>query len=95
MEQKSWPVNISLAEARDDLERLCARAQAGEEVVITLGGARAVRLTPVAAKPEVDLVQRRRKLLDDLAEAGRKATPGPCAARSQDFLYDEETGLPA
>ena len=27
------------------------------------------------------------------AAAAVKATPGPCAARSQDFLYDED-GLP-
>ena len=88
-------MNISLADARDDLESLCARAQAGEEVTITLGDAGAVRLTPVASPPVFDLARHRRQLLEALAEAGRKATPGPCAARSQDFLYDDETGLPA
>jgi hypothetical protein len=37
----------------------------------------------------------RRAVIEEVqASAAGKATPGPCAARSQDFLYDDETGLP-
>jgi hypothetical protein len=43
--------------------------------------------------PRVDL-ERRRELLDALQAAAKHATPGPSAARSQDFLYDDD-GLPA
>ena len=95
-------MQIALEQVGGELDRLCARAQAGEEVTIVLQGSQAIRLIPVALAPmtppaasEVSLANRRRALLDALAEAGRNATPGPSAARSQDFLYDDETGLPA
>jgi hypothetical protein len=50
------------------------------------------RIAPVAQK-----TRSREGLAERLMELGRrasaKALPGPCAARSQDFLYDED-GLP-
>jgi hypothetical protein len=50
-----------------------------------------VRLVPVHARPTA---RDRQALLDSVrAAGGAKATAGPDAARSQDFLYDE-TGLP-
>ena len=66
------------------------RAEAGDEIVLTRHGHQAVRLVPV--KKPVDRAARR-ALLEELRKASVNATPGPSAARSQDFLYDED-GLP-
>ena len=63
--------------------------QAGDEIVLTRHGHPAVRLVPVKRR-------RDRKALRALVEeiwATAKPSPGPSAARSQDFLYDED-GLP-
>jgi hypothetical protein len=39
--------------------------------------------------------QEKRSILEKISHAAAaKATPGANAARSQDFLYDDETGLP-
>ena len=85
-------MNIPLSKAKGQLTDLVRRAEAGEEVVLTRHGTPAVVLTPVRKKsydPEA-----RRRLLEEVMESARgKATPGPCAARSADFLYDED-GLP-
>jgi antitoxin (DNA-binding transcriptional repressor) of toxin-antitoxin stability system len=66
------------------------RAEAGEEVILTRHGHATVRLVPVKQAPDKE---RRQALLEALYEAGKHATPGPSAARSQDFLYGED-GLP-
>ncbi len=52
------------------------------------------RLTePALPKRRLDK-EGRRKLLEELRVSGAaKAKPGPCAARSQDFLYGDD-GLP-
>lgn len=86
-------MNVSVSDAKAQLLELVRRAQAGDEVVLTRHGQPAVRLVPVERKrlspSELG------SLIDDLQAAARaKSTPGPCAARSQDFLYDED-GLPA
>ena len=48
----------------------------------------------VAMKTKIVDPAARRKILEEIrASGGAKATPGPSAARSQDFLYDED-GLP-
>jgi hypothetical protein len=45
--------------------------------------------------PPATTSQSKRAILEEImAAAAGKASPGPCAARSQDFLYDED-GLPA
>jgi prevent-host-death family protein len=86
-------MNIPMGKAKAQLTELVRRAEAGEEVVLTRHGQPAVKLTPVS-KP-FDPAERRR-LIDEVIESARgKALPGPCAARSADFLYDDETGLPA
>lgn len=84
-------MRISVTEAKGQLTDLVRRAEAGDEVILTRHGHAAVRLLPVmpAADPKA-----RRALLDEVrASAAAKATAGPSAARSQDFLYDED-GLP-
>jgi prevent-host-death family protein len=84
-------MKIAISEAKGLLAELVRRAEAGEEVVLTRHGQSAVRLVPVKVVPDR---KTRTKILKELqASAAAKATPGPCAARSADFLYDED-GLP-
>jgi prevent-host-death family protein len=84
-------MEISVTDAKAQLTELVRRAEAGDEIVLTRHGHPAVRLVPV--KKPVDR-ETRRALLEGLQRAAaEKVTPGPSAARSQDFLYDED-GLP-
>jgi prevent-host-death family protein len=82
---------ISVSEAKGQLTELVRRAEAGDEVVLTRHGKAVARLVPVTVMPSaID----RRAILNKVRASGPKsATPGPGAARSQDFLYDED-GLP-
>jgi prevent-host-death family protein len=84
-------MRISLTEAKAQLTELVRRAEAGDEIVLTRHGRAAVRLVPIM--PIVD-ASARRQLLENLrVAASAKSTPGPVAAHSQDFLYDDG-GLP-
>jgi prevent-host-death family protein len=83
-------MEISVTDAKAQLTELVRRAEAGDEIVLTRHGHPAVRLVPV--KKPVDRAARR-ALLEELRAASVNATPGPSAARSQDFLYDED-GMP-
>jgi len=84
-------MRVSVTEAKGQLTELVRRAEAGDEVVLTRHGHPAVRLIPIKA---VTSRQTRRDLLEAARAAGAaKARPGPSAARSQDFLYDDD-GLP-
>jgi prevent-host-death family protein len=85
-------MQVSVTEAKGRLTDLVRRAEAGDEVILTRHGHAAVRLVPVGP---VRAFEDRKTLIDRLsAAASAKAIPGPCAARSQDWLYDEN-GLPA
>jgi prevent-host-death family protein len=85
-------MQISVTEAKAQLTDLVKQAEAGEDVVLTRHGQPVARLTPI--KP-AKTREERRALLEEISKAGAaQITPGPCAARSQDFLYDEN-GLPA
>ena len=84
-------MRIPVTEAKGQLTDLVRRAEAGDEIILTRHGHAAVRLVPV--KPVVD-TKSRKALLDAVrTSAAAKATAGPSAARSQDFLYRED-GLP-
>lgn len=84
-------MRISVTDAKAQLTDLVRRAEAGDEVVLTRHGRPVVRLAPIRAPVDREA---RRKLIEELqAAAALKATPGPSAARSHNFLYDEE-GLP-
>jgi prevent-host-death family protein len=84
-------MRISVSEAKSQLTDLVRRAEAGDEVILTRHGQAAVRLVPVKPVPDTAA---RRALLESLRAAGSaRRTPGPDAARSQDFLYGED-GLP-
>lgn len=84
-------MRISLSEAKAQLTELVRRAEAGEDVVLTRHGHEVVRLQPVT-RP-VDMERRRRALEDVMRTGPASIAPGPSAARSQDFLYDDD-GLP-
>ena len=84
-------MRVSVTEAKGQLTELVRRAERGEEVILTRHGHPAARIVAVNPRPDR---QTRRALLEALRDAGAtKATFGPSAARSQDFLYDED-GLP-
>ncbi len=84
-------MEISVTDAEGQLTDLVRKAEAGDEVVLTHDGQPAVRLVPVNAKHDP---ASRRAIIDAVRKSGAaNATPGPCAARSQDFLYGDD-GLP-
>ena len=84
-------MRISVSEAKGQSTELVRRAEAGEEVVLTHCGRATVRLVPV--QPQPDAVARRALIMDVQTSAQGKRTQGAIAARSQDFLYDDD-GLP-
>ncbi|MGE0254041.1 MAG: type II toxin-antitoxin system Phd/YefM family antitoxin [Alphaproteobacteria bacterium] len=84
-------MRIPVSEAKGQLTELVRRAEAGDEIVLTRHGHPAVRLVPVRAVPDR---AGRRALLEAVRQAGAaRASAGPDAARSQDFLYGDD-GLP-
>lgn len=83
---------VSVTEAKAQLTELVRRAEAGDEIILTRHGQPAVRLVPMRPRPDTAA---RLALLDAVRASVRgKAADGPEAARSQDFLYNED-GLPA
>ncbi|AWN55911.1 type II toxin-antitoxin system prevent-host-death family antitoxin [Methylobacterium sp. 17Sr1-1] len=84
-------MRISVAEAEGQLADLVQQAEAGHDVILTQDGRDVARLVPIAVQSAAD----RERILMAARDAGRaRVTPGPSAARSQDFLYDDD-GLPA
>ncbi len=84
-------MRVSVTDAKGQLTELVRRAEAGDEVILTRHGQATVRLVPVRTVPGKS---DRRALLEAFSEeASALARPGPSAARSQDFLYDDD-GLP-
>jgi prevent-host-death family protein len=78
-------MQISVTDAKGQLTELVRRAEKGDEIVLTRHGHAAVRLVPVKAP----LDRKSRRVLLEAARSGGAAS----AARSQDFLYEED-GLP-
>ena len=84
-------MQVPVSDAKAQLTDLVRRAEAGDEIILTRHGQATVRLVPIGKKAAG---AGRRRILEAIRAAGRrKATPGPDAARSQDFLYDD-SGLP-
>ena len=84
-------MHISVTDAKGQLTDLVRRAEAGDEIILTRHGQPAVRLVPIRSMLDP---KARRKLLEAVRRSGAaRATSGPDAARSQDFLYGED-GLP-
>jgi len=84
-------MRVARSEAEGQLTELVRLAERCDEVVLTRHGQPVVRLVPIPVMPSPE---ERRRVLEEVWAAGKAAaTPGPSAARSQDFLYDED-GLP-
>jgi prevent-host-death family protein len=85
-------MEIPISEAKAHLADLVRRAEAGDDVVLTRHGHPVARIA--ALKRRAATSEERKARLDRLrASWTSEPTPGPSAARSQDFLYDED-GLP-
>ena len=86
-------MRISVSEAAGQLTDLVDIVRRGEDVILTDGEKPLARISPVGsfiANPE----ERERAIKEIVARARLKGPAlGPDAARSQDFLYDED-GLP-
>ena len=80
-------MKISVTEAKAHLLDLVRRAENGEEVVLVRRGEAVAQLVPVRRQSTAE--QRREALM---AIRGILKS-GPSAARSQDFLYDDD-GMP-
>jgi prevent-host-death family protein len=83
-------MRVSVIEAEGQLKELVRRAEAGDEVILTQHGQPAVRLVPVKRVTDESFWALIKEVQEETAKT---AMPGPSAARSQDFLYDED-GLP-
>ena len=98
-------MRISIADTEGQLTDLVRLASQGEEIVLTVDGRAKVKLQPVEVSSRdtekvttfiEDPVERGRIIREIQENVRRKnLPPGPDAARSQDYLYDDETGLPA
>jgi prevent-host-death family protein len=87
-------MRISVSQAKGQVLELVRRAEAGENIELTRHGVPAVKLV-AAAGPKLSPHEKLQFMRDVVERARAKVRPGPRAARSADFLYDDETGLPA
>jgi prevent-host-death family protein len=83
-------VDVSVTAAKAQLTELVRRAEEGEDVVLTRHGQPVARLSAVRRLPTRE---EKLALMEEIMAAAPKDYTGPSAARSQDFLYDED-GLP-
>jgi prevent-host-death family protein len=85
-------VDIPVSEAKAQLTDLVRRAEAGEDIVLTRHGQPVVRFSPV--KRLAPTAAEKLALFESIIASGRaKVGPEEDAARSQDWLYDDD-GLP-
>lgn len=86
-------MKISVTEEKGQLTELVNKAEAGEEVILTRRGQTVARLVPSASAATPGA---RRELIEAVraAAAGKKLSAAT-AARSQDFLYNDDDGMPA
>lgn len=85
-------MNVAVSEAKGQLTELVRLAESGEEIVLTRRGQPVAKISRI--EPARSLEERRALLRKIQAEASTKIGPGPSAARSADFLYDDD-GMPA
>lgn len=84
-------MELAVTDAKARLTDLVRRAEAGEEIVLTRHGHAVARI--VALRVPQSSEKRAAVIADVRARAAAKRTAGVSAARSQDFLYDDD-GLP-
>lgn len=85
-------MNIALTDAQKRFAEIVRRAENGEEVVLTRQGRPVARIAPVEKRRPTS--EQKRAAIAEIRAAARKVPfDGVSAARSQDYLYDED-GLP-
>ena len=85
-------MEVAVSDAKAQLTELLRRAEEGEEVILTRHGRPAGKIVPIG-RPRLTQEQRLKIIRDVQRMAAGRLTPGPDAAHSQDYLYDEH-GLP-
>ena len=85
---KECNMELAITDAKARLTELVRRAEVGEEVVITRHGHAVARLVALRARSSVE--DRAEVISAIRARAAGKVAEGPSAARSQDFLFDDE-----
>ncbi|MCH8466940.1 MAG: type II toxin-antitoxin system prevent-host-death family antitoxin [Roseinatronobacter sp.] len=80
-------MQLPITDAKARLTDLVREAEAGEDVVLTRHGHTVARLVAMHPKPSA---KNRAKVIDAVRA---QAAAGASAARSQEFLYDDD-GLP-
>lgn len=87
-------MRISVTEAAENFSELAKLAERGEEVILTQDGRPSLQLVPIAEKKPLSR-EEKQKVFDEIRKSGPKWASDfdTNAARSQDFLYDEN-GLP-
>lgn len=94
-------MRISVEQAAERLEELVERAERGEEIVLTRNDQPSVALRLVSARETISTEhtslspEEKDRVIDEIVARARKLDRHPeiSAARSQDFLYDDD-GLP-
>jgi prevent-host-death family protein len=82
-----------MAEAKARFAELVRLAEDGDEIVLTRHGHPTAKIVPMKSMPKRDWDEIERRVKEIQRQVAEKITPGPDAAHSQDFLYDE-FGLP-
>ena len=86
-------MKISISEAKAKLSALVNAALAGEQVILTKHGRPVAEIRPFAAKKspaeKLSAIQR------IAAGSKPKRLDGVAAAEADNFLYDDDTGLPS
>lgn len=81
--------HVSVSDAKAQLTDLVRRAEAGESIILTRHGKEVIRLAPVSVSPELKI--KRAEAIRRAQAAVRGKLPADFdAARSQDFLYDDD-----
>ena len=84
-------MEVPVSQAKAHLTELIRRVEAGGEVILTRRGRAVARLTSLVVPVSAE---QRRAVVREVQRSAREARErGPDAARSQDFLYDED-GMP-
>jgi prevent-host-death family protein len=94
-------VDVSIKTAREHLDELVQRVEAGEEIILTRDGRSVAKIGPMPADDVSETAGPRRgskEWRDRIDEITRKAvaeaTPSDKPAWDHSFLYDDESGLP-
>lgn len=86
-------MKIAISEAKAKLSALVNAALAGEQVILTKHGRPVAEIKPLAAKKSP--AEKLSAIGRIVVEARSKRLSGVSAAKADNFLYDDDTGLPS